>query len=201
MKLTPTEALKRIPVSADTLYKDMKSGKLSFEKKGARKRLIDVSELERVYGTLKPEPDETISEDVSSDIRSDKSRNSRESSGTETEVALLRQQVQMLMDERRRERDQTQEQIDDLKAALNTAHEQQTRLTALLTDQRQEKDRKDTQHQALILKELRQLQIRVEHELRQRERGFFARWLGAGGRKKKPQARPAGPSAAQEAGA
>ena len=200
MKLTPTEALKRIPVSADTLYKDMKSGKLSYEKKGARKRLIDVAELERVYGTLKSEPDETISENVSSDIRSDKGRYFRESSGAETEVALLRQQVQMLLDERRREREQTQEQMDDLKAALKTAQDQQMRLTALLTDQRREKDGKEAHQQALVLKELRQLQLRLDHELKQRERGFFARWLGVGG-KKKQQTKAVKTAAPQEAGA
>src|SRR4051812_48981545 len=102
----------------------------------------------------------------------------------------------MLLEERRREREQTQEQMDDLKAALKTAQEQQTRLTALLTDQRQEKDGKEAHRQALVLKELRQLQLRLDHELKQRERGFFARWLGAGGRKKKRPVRPAGQAAA-----
>jgi hypothetical protein len=39
------------------------------------------------------------------------------------DIVLLRQQVQILLDERRREREQTQEQVDDLKAALKTAQD------------------------------------------------------------------------------
>ncbi|MDP2621366.1 MAG: hypothetical protein Q8P46_14540 [Hyphomicrobiales bacterium] len=195
MQLTPTEALKRISVSADTLYKDMKRGKLSYEKKGSRKRLIDVAELERVYGSLRPEHEGPTSEDIDPDIGSDIGRMPGESPTKEsaTEIALLRLQVQILAEERRREREQTQEQIEDLKANLKNAQEHQTRLTALITDQRQEKDRKEAQHHALLIKELRQRQLKLEHELKERNRGFFSRWLGAGKLKTGPQAssRPA----------
>ena len=86
--------------------------------------------------------------------------------------------------ERRRERELLQGQIDDLQLALRNANEHQTRLTALLTDQLQERDRKEAQEHAVIIKELRRRQIRLEHELRERDRGFSARWLGIGAKKK-----------------
>ena len=52
-KLTVSEAVKIVPVSQATLYRDLKKGKVSFETNGKDRRLIDVSELERVYGELK----------------------------------------------------------------------------------------------------------------------------------------------------
>ncbi len=52
-KLTLTEAVKIVPVSQATLYRDFKKGKVSFETNGKDRRLINVSELERVYGELK----------------------------------------------------------------------------------------------------------------------------------------------------
>ena len=53
VKTTLTEAVKVISVSQATLYRDLKKGKVSFETDGKGRRLIDVSELERVYGELK----------------------------------------------------------------------------------------------------------------------------------------------------
>ena len=52
-KLTVSEAVKIVPVSQATLYRDLKKGKVSFETNGKDRRLIDVVELERVYGKLK----------------------------------------------------------------------------------------------------------------------------------------------------
>ena len=53
-KLTITEAVKVIPVSESTLRRDLKSGKISFDTDGKNRKQIDVSELTRVYGKLKP---------------------------------------------------------------------------------------------------------------------------------------------------
>ena len=53
-KLTITEAVKVIPVSESTLRRDLKSGKVSFETDAKNRKQIDVSELTRVYGQLKP---------------------------------------------------------------------------------------------------------------------------------------------------
>lgn len=185
MQLSPTEALKIIPVSADTLYKDMKRGKLSFTLKGSRKRLIDVSELERVYGPLKIAPDAALSgadaTDIRADIRPDIRRAGGESPVLSGEIALLKQQIQTLEDERKRERDRMQDQIDNLQETLKAAQEHQTRLTALLTDQRSEHTRREAAEQAQTLKELKVAHVRLRRELYaiQQKKGFLA-WLGIG---------------------
>lgn len=107
----------------------------------------------------------------------------------------------MLAQERRREREQMQEQIQHLQDTLKAAQEQQTRLTALLTDQRHDKARKEAQEQAQLIRELRMGQARLRQELQdvREQKGFLARWLGAGGRKKQRQSRPSQSAPAHEA--
>ena len=56
-KLTLTEAVSVIPVSESTLRRDLKSGKVSFDTDERGRKRIDVSELTRVYGPLKPQPE------------------------------------------------------------------------------------------------------------------------------------------------
>ena len=51
-KLTIMEAVKIIPVSESTLRRDLKGGKVSFTIAKNGNKVIDVSELERVYGDL-----------------------------------------------------------------------------------------------------------------------------------------------------
>ena len=53
-KLTMSQAVAVIPVSESTLRRDLKSGKVSFETDAKGRKQIDVSELTRVYGQLKP---------------------------------------------------------------------------------------------------------------------------------------------------
>ena len=51
-KLSIMGAVKIIPVSESTLRRDLKTGKVSFTTAKNGKKVIDVSELERVYGDL-----------------------------------------------------------------------------------------------------------------------------------------------------
>ena len=51
-KLSIMEAVKIIPVSESTLRRDLKTGKVSFTTAKNGKKVIDVSELERVYDDL-----------------------------------------------------------------------------------------------------------------------------------------------------
>lgn len=161
----------------------MDKGDLSYEALGPRKRLIDVAELERWSGGLKQPDKDQSSKDVSTGQT--RTSSSDTTGRLEIENGSLKDKLATLEQERRRERELLQEQIEDLKLALRNANDQQTRLTALLTDQRQERDRKESQEQALFIKELRRRQIRLEHQLRDRDRGFFARWLGIGRSSKK----------------
>ena len=52
-KLSVSQVVAIYPVSQATLYRDLKAGKVSFEKNGKNKRVIDTAELERVYGKAK----------------------------------------------------------------------------------------------------------------------------------------------------
>ena len=52
-KLSITEAVKILPISESTLRRDLKSGKVSYEKDQKGRKQIDVSELERVYEQLR----------------------------------------------------------------------------------------------------------------------------------------------------
>ena len=52
-KLTVLEAEKLVSKGKSTIYNDMDTGKLSFEINARGKKVIDLSELQRVYGPLK----------------------------------------------------------------------------------------------------------------------------------------------------
>lgn len=186
-KITPTDAIKLTGKARQTIYDAMDKGDLSYDQVGPRKRLIDISELERWNGGLKRDADEKMSEDV----RDRQNRTSSpDTAGSAVETAALRERLTMMEDSQRRERELLQGQIDDLKQALQVANDQQTRLTALLTDQRRESDRKEAQEQAALIREMRLRQIKLERELRARDRSIFARWFGAGQGTRKRSARP-----------
>ena len=51
-KLSIAAAVKIVPVSESTLRRDLKSGKVSSSKDKQDRTVVDVAELERVYGTL-----------------------------------------------------------------------------------------------------------------------------------------------------
>ena len=53
-KITISEAVDLTGVSESTIRRDIKSGKVSSEKDPQGRRRIDVSELTRAYGQLKP---------------------------------------------------------------------------------------------------------------------------------------------------
>ena len=49
-RITVAKAVQLGYASQATIYRDMRTGKLSYERNGKNRRLIDVSELTRVYG-------------------------------------------------------------------------------------------------------------------------------------------------------
>ena len=57
-KLTLSEALEIVPIGKTKLYQDAKNGIITTEKDYQGKKVVDVSELQRVYGKLRnPETD------------------------------------------------------------------------------------------------------------------------------------------------
>ena len=55
MKVTMKEAEKLVPVSRTTLYTDKKNGVFTYSKNERNRTVIDIAELQRVYGELNTE--------------------------------------------------------------------------------------------------------------------------------------------------
>ncbi|QDV71889.1 hypothetical protein [Botrimarina mediterranea] len=110
--------------SRTTIQKHIKKGKLSYTEDDDGNKVIDASELMRVYGDecdfSREEGDDAPEEvaDVSGSVR--------------TELHTLREKLNTLAEERRRERDQLQAQIDHLQETLKLAQEGSNRALLLL---------------------------------------------------------------------
>ena len=112
-------------------------------------------------------------------------KKSDESEGVRGELNTVRQQLDTLTEERRREREQLQAQIDHLQDALATAQSGQNRVTMLLeqrsTDATQWRESMDAVQQQVV--ELRNNQnqevARLKRALRnEREKGFWKKLFG-----------------------
>jgi hypothetical protein len=110
MKVGPSKAAQLARVARSTIYKDIEEGKLSAEQDGKGHRVIDVSELERVYGELSaPDNGETSDNVRAGQIRTDEKDKS--DSPLQREVDFLRERLAE-KDERLHEKDTT---IEDLR--------------------------------------------------------------------------------------
>jgi hypothetical protein len=129
-------------VSKPTLSKAISSGRLSAEKQADGSYRIQPAELFRVY------PPESRGN------RFDRSDGGERETGSadwlaDSEVALLRERLALLTEERERERTQLTDQIQDLRRRLDAEAEarraeaeERRKMTALLTDQRQHRRRR-----------------------------------------------------------
>lgn len=112
--------------SRTTLQKHIKRGKLSCVEGTDGTKRIDASELIRVYGDdcdFKREegPDSLVPQ-----------QGTNLSTGEQSRLNSVQQQLNTLTEERRREREQLQSQIDQLQNALQLAQEGHNRATLLL---------------------------------------------------------------------
>ena len=124
MRMNIHQAAKAVGVARSTLYRDIQDGKVSVGKDGRGKPYVDVSELERAYGSVTlPDTSETVPNGQSKTPQKDK-----KDSALQREFDLLREQIALLKDER-----------DDLRRRLDEETEErrmtQAKLTGLLTDQ------------------------------------------------------------------
>ncbi len=127
-----TKAAELSGVSRTTLYNDMESGKLSFTPKGKNGRVINVAELERVYGSLKLEDAEKVSRSV----------NSEQNNFTVPESQLIELvKLREKMSGMENLSDQQQEEIENLRKSLDKAQDSQQRL---LEDKREDKEKTDS---------------------------------------------------------
>ena len=110
--------------SKTTISRAIASGRISANPQGNGSYQIDPAELHRVFPP------------VSANGNSDPAELRTE---TQNETNMLRRELEILHEERQREREQSRETIDDLRQRLNKAdqerQEAQTKLTALITYQ------------------------------------------------------------------
>ena len=130
MKVSITKAANLAGVSRTTLYNDMNSGKITYVTSGKNKKVIDVSELERVYGSLNV----NTSKDMPTSKTSEQNftKKEKESDATLIELAVLREKLEIFETERKREREQLSERIEQLQETLNKTQENQNKTTLLL---------------------------------------------------------------------
>ncbi len=174
MQVSITKAAKLAGVSRTTLYNDMNSGKLTFISSGKNKKLLDVAELERVYGSLTLEADDKTSSSTKSEQKQTKTT---EQAPALVELAVLRERLDTLEKERAREREQLVERIEHLQESLNKAQENQTKTTLLLEHYTKEGGSSDNWQKAISALEDR-IQNQEKANQEEKSKGFFKRLFG-----------------------
>lgn len=153
-KVGPQRAAELTGRSKSTVQRAMKAGKLSYEIDNAGRRVIDVSELERVFG-LAPQGNETI---VTANVE-----NELEKAATIIETERMKMRIRMLEDQL----EVAQDQIEDLKTQRDQWQKQAQQV--LLTSQYSQKQAEELKEE---LKERdRRAQMRRQMEMQRRGPG------------------------------
>lgn len=127
MKYTLGTGAKACGVSRTTIFRAIKTGKISASKDVHGVYVIEPAELHRVY------PPATEKQELKPQM------DYHTMGGGSGEVLLLQEQIARLQEERERERNQLQEVVIDLRGRLNQSEkerrEAQEKITAILTNQ------------------------------------------------------------------
>ncbi|WP_367389098.1 hypothetical protein [Lewinella sp. LCG006] len=170
MKVNKSEAAKMVGITRATLYSHIEKKGITVEEDRDGNPVIDVSELIRVYGDKvklaedgpalnsdhTPKIEQTIQRytpEAKQPIQNNTPHNTV--NHTLAEIEVLKERIrnletikETLESERSRERDQLHEQIENLRENLEKSQSHHKQLTALLTDQRSDDERRnDTVHQ------------------------------------------------------
>jgi hypothetical protein len=105
-KVNKSQAAKMAGVSRPTIDKKIKSGELSAEKKEDRSIEIDVSELERVFGSL------VAPDAVQSPRKNLQSDTSQVAAILQSQIELLQREVYTLREERQRDRREREQLLE-----------------------------------------------------------------------------------------
>jgi chromosome segregation ATPase len=144
-KVTVREAALLTGKSRETINTATKDGTISYTHNEKNHKVIDISELQRVYPIVKP-----MAEIEQSDsVKSGQNRTVSSQSDLEKEVAVLKERLDgltrekdHLTEERVRERRQLESEIDNLRSSLEWAQDQHNKAMLLLTDQRQSEEKR-----------------------------------------------------------
>jgi hypothetical protein len=134
-----SQAAKAVGRARSTLNRDIANGKVSVSRTGTGQPYMELAELERAYGKVDLRTVRTLTETVQNGHDRTAERDS--------DSAALSRELDLLRQEREREREDAHETIADLRRRLDQAdanHRQaldrlavaQERIAALLTDQR-----------------------------------------------------------------
>ena len=141
MKVTITKAAKMAGVSRNTIYNDIDSGVLSFTSNARNKKLIDVSELARVYENVEFEdekPQNKASQTVEKRTETLKALSKQDISAQVLQERLkaTEKSLEVLNEERERERQNYESRLETLETALTKAQDGYNSVTKLLEDHR-----------------------------------------------------------------
>ena len=120
-KVNISEAARLTGKARVTIHRHIGSGKLTKEVDGTGNPVVDVAELERVYGPLK-QPD--LSQDVTQ----------RQPKSPSNDNLLLRE-LEILREERERERRLLEQRIEDLRHDRDDARAERDRLLGVIEEQ------------------------------------------------------------------
>lgn len=120
-KISISEAARLTGKPRSTIHRHLDNGKLVKEQDGQGRPVIDVAELERVYGSLR-RPD--MRQNGATRQSATPERDSVDRTSL-VEIEALKRENDLLRDER-----------DDLRRRLDAEGEERRRVTAILTDQR-----------------------------------------------------------------
>tara|TARA_B100001989_G_C24550737_1_gene474442 strand:+ start:2668 stop:3165 length:498 start_codon:yes stop_codon:yes gene_type:complete len=158
MKVSLSKAASMAGITRQTLYRHIEEKGITVEDKDTKRPKIDVSELIRVYG-------DKVKPDIAQDKKSDAPKASAPVQSAEIEK--LREKLKILEEERDRERRQLTDHIEHLQTTLNKEQDMVNRVTAQLTDQRG-----DSEKRASKLDELEAL-VKDLAESQNNRRGLF----------------------------
>ena len=152
-KVGPQRASELTGVSKSTVQRAMKAGKLSYEIDNAGRRVIDVSELERVFGLAPQGGAAPVASAVSVE-------NELEKAASMIEAERMKMRIRMLEDQL----DATREQVEDLKEQRDQWQKQAQQV--LITSQYSQKQAEELKEE---LKERdRKAQMRRQVEMQRR---------------------------------
>jgi len=169
--------------SKSTIQRAMNSGKLSYELDGNNRKIIDASELERVFG-LKPQTESTAGgSSVEAELQ--KAADMLEMERLKMRIKMLEQQVETSnthMEDMQKQRDEWQKQAQQVLITSQHSQKQADEYKAEIKE-REERTRK-RREQALAdrmqkMKERSENQNQRPTEKKEEPKGFFKKLLGS----------------------
>ena len=148
--------------SKSTIQRSMNSGKLSYEVDANKRRIIDVSELERVFGLAPSQASQNTSNDVEAELK--KATDMIEMERMKMKIKMLEDQLEVAqgqIEDLKGQRDQwqkqaqqvlitsqySQKQAEDYKAELKNREEQARKRREQMMAERAEKMRQKAENQ------------------------------------------------------